>query len=55
MRRTARTKPRRFRWAEYFVRKSGDDKVAYFQREGPGPKQYAEIVAYLRSAEGEPE
>jgi hypothetical protein len=42
------------RWAEYFVRKSGDDKGEYFQREVPGPKQYAEIAAYIRSKEGEP-
>jgi ankyrin repeat protein len=43
------------RWAEYFVRKSGDDKVEYFQRERPKPKQYAEIAAYLRSKEEGPE
>jgi ankyrin repeat protein len=43
------------RWAEYFVRNSGDSKVEHFQREGPRPKQYAEITAYLRSKEGEPE
>jgi hypothetical protein len=36
-------------WAEYFVRESGADKVEYFQREGPRSKQYAEIVAYLRT------
>ena len=39
------------RWAEYFVRESGADKVEYFQREGPRPKQYAEIASYLRSKE----
>jgi ankyrin repeat protein len=38
-------------WAEYFARESGTDRVEYFQREGPRPKQYAEIVAYLRSME----
>jgi hypothetical protein len=42
-------------WAEYFVRESGADKVEYFQRESPRPKQYAEIAAYLRSKKGEPE
>jgi ankyrin repeat protein len=40
------------RWAEYFVRESGSDKVEYFQREGPRPKQYTEIAAYLRSKQG---
>jgi ankyrin repeat protein len=40
------------RWAEYFVRESGADQVEYFQREGPRPKQYAEIAAYLRSKQG---
>jgi hypothetical protein len=40
------------RWAQYFVRESGSDKVEYFQREGPRPKQYAEIAAYLRSTQG---
>jgi ankyrin repeat protein len=35
-------------WAEYFVRESDAKKVEYFQREGPRPKQYAEIAAYLR-------
>ncbi len=40
------------RWAEYFVRESASDKVEYFQREGPRPKQYAEIAAYLRSKQG---
>ena len=39
-------------WAEYFVRESGADKVEYFQREGPRPKQYAEIASYLRGKEG---
>ena len=39
------------RWAEYFVRETGADKVEYFQREGPRPKQYAEIAAYLRTKE----
>jgi hypothetical protein len=34
-------------WAEYFVRESAADKVEYFQREGPKPKQYVEIAAYL--------
>ena len=38
-------------WAEYFVRESGANKVEYFQREGPRPKQYAEITAYLRTKE----
>jgi hypothetical protein len=38
-------------WAEYFVRESGDDKVEYFQRDSPRPKQYAEITAYLRTNE----
>jgi ankyrin repeat protein len=40
-------------WAEYFVRESGAGKVEYFQREGPRPKQYAEIAAYLRSHQPE--
>jgi ankyrin repeat protein len=40
------------RWAEYFVRESGADTVEYFQREGPRPKQYAEIAAYLRRLAG---
>jgi peptide-methionine (S)-S-oxide reductase len=35
-------------WAEYFVRESETGKVEYFQREGSRPKQYAEIVTYLR-------
>ena len=39
-------------WAEYFVRESGTDKIEYFQREGPRPKQYAEIASYLRGKEG---
>ena len=39
-------------WAEYFVRESGADPVEYFQRDGPRPKQYGEIVAYLREKEG---
>ncbi len=39
-------------WAEYFVRESGTRKIEYFQREGPKPKQYAEIASYLRSKEG---
>ena len=38
-------------WAEYFVRERGAGKVEYFQREGPRPKQYAEIAAYLRTKE----
>jgi len=38
-------------WAEYFVRESGANTVEYFQREGPRPKQYAEITAYLRTKE----
>jgi ankyrin repeat protein len=38
-------------WAEYFVQKSAD-KVEYFEREGPRPKQAAEIARYLRSKEG---
>jgi ankyrin repeat protein len=40
------------RWAEYFVRESGADKVGYFQREGPRPKQYAEIAEYLPQQAG---
>jgi hypothetical protein len=40
------------RWAEYFVRESGADKVEYFQRQGLRPKQYAEIAEYLRSKQG---
>jgi ankyrin repeat protein len=36
-------------WAEYFVRESDADTVEYFQREGSRPKQYTEIVEYLRS------
>jgi hypothetical protein len=55
MLRTVRKKATPLQWAEYFVRKGGDDKVEYFQREGPKPKQYAEIAAYLRSKKGEPE
>jgi ankyrin repeat protein len=39
-------------WAEYFVHESGADKVEYFQREGSRPKQYVEIVRYLRSIDG---
>ena len=39
------------RWSEYFVQESGADKIEYFQREGRRPKQYAEIVAYLRGKE----
>jgi ankyrin repeat protein len=39
-------------WAEYFVRESGADNIEYFQREGPRPKQYAEIASYLRGKEG---
>jgi len=39
-------------WAEYFVHKSGADKVEYFQREDSRPKHYTEIAAYLRSIEG---
>jgi hypothetical protein len=39
-------------WAEYFVRESGAGNIEYFQREGPRPKQYAEIASYLRSREG---
>jgi hypothetical protein len=35
-------------WAEYFARESGAGTVEYFQREGPKPKQYAEIATYLR-------
>ena len=37
-------------WAEYFVRESSAEKVEYFQREGPKPKQFAEIARYLRSS-----
>ena len=40
-------------WAEYFERESGSDNIEYFQREGPRPKQYAEIASYLRSKEGD--
>jgi ankyrin repeat protein len=40
------------RWAEYFVRESGADKVEYFQRQGSRPKQYDEIARYFRSIEG---
>jgi len=36
-------------WAEYFVSQSGSGEVEYFQREGPRPKQYTAIAAYLRS------
>lgn len=43
------------RWAEYFVRESSDNEVEYFQRESLRPKQYAEIAAYLRNKEGQPE
>jgi hypothetical protein len=39
-------------WAEYFVRETGAGKVEYFQREGPRPKQYAEIADYLREKSG---
>ena len=39
------------RWAEFFARESGADKVEYFQREGSSRKQYGEIAAYLRSKE----
>jgi ankyrin repeat protein len=40
-------------WAEYFVRENAaSENVEYFQREGPRPKQYAEIAAYLRGREG---
>jgi ankyrin repeat protein len=39
-------------WAEYFVRESGAGRIDDFQREGPRPKQYAEIASYLRSKEG---
>jgi ankyrin repeat protein len=38
-------------WAEYFVRKAAANKVEYYQRQGPRLKQYAEIVAYLRTQE----
>ena len=31
---------------------SGAGKIEFFQREGPKPKQYAEIASYLRSKEG---
>ena len=41
------------RWAEYFVRESGADKVEYFQREGARRKQYAEIAEYLRRRRGD--
>jgi ankyrin repeat protein len=34
-------------WAEYFARERGDN-VEYFQREAARPKQYGEIVEYLR-------
>jgi hypothetical protein len=40
-------------WAEYFVRESGADKVEYLQRQGPRPKQYGEIVTYLRGKEND--
>lgn len=40
-------------WAEYFVAESGAGRIDYFQREGPRPKQYAEIASYLRSKEGQ--
>jgi ankyrin repeat protein len=39
-------------WAEYFVRESAAGEVEYIQRERPRPKQYSEIVDYLRSKEG---
>jgi ankyrin repeat protein len=39
-------------WAEYFVRERGAGEVEYFQRDGPSPKQYSQIAAYLRSKEG---
>jgi len=39
-------------WAEYFVAQGGADKIEYFQREGPRPKEYAEIAEYLRRNEG---
>jgi ankyrin repeat protein len=35
-------------WAEYFERESSAAQVEYFQREGSNPKQYTEIVAFLR-------
>jgi ankyrin repeat protein len=39
-------------WAEYFVRENSAGKIEYFQREGPRPKQYAEIAKYLGSKKG---
>jgi ankyrin repeat protein len=38
-------------WAQYFEREHAAGNVEYFQREGSRPKQYSEIVAYLRSRE----
>ena len=34
------------------LRESAAEKVENFQGEVPSPKQYAEIVAYLRKKEG---
>jgi ankyrin repeat protein len=38
-------------WAEYFMRETGGGKAESFQREGSGPRQYAQIAAYLRNEE----
>ena len=40
------------RWAEYFVRESGADKVESLARERSTAEQAAEIARYLRSKEG---
>jgi ankyrin repeat protein len=39
------------RWAEYFARENSADKGEHSEREHSKPKQYAEIVLYLRSLE----